>query len=646
MARREDYFERYARELAAVNRLKRFEAEVENEQQRLTYLDSLVQNERANLTSLQQVFAVPPVDLAAVQTVLQQVGDAAAQRASIAAGSRAARVEATTLSKDERAAIMAGASVKGDAPGILRRATALITPEMTPEKATAIASYAATQAAKFVGPGQDLGGVQANLQRAAAQAKGRVPTGPGADTAAQAAASRALEQFAFAGPSGVRGGYGGLAIVERRAQTADELERSGDKAAADKLRASGFATQEDALQAALEVARATGDINKADPYARDIYIEARNKQAYRNDQRADFEEEILASRKRIAQLEAERGALDAAYDDPALEVLRRELEAQGYKIERKGSEDEWKNRYLEYQNTPLYDTLLKADRLVEDARTNARPLQPETTAQTKAVNLARAFDQAGTSYDIDVLREQLEKDKSLAAASIDDALAFLVAYRELGGDKQAPAKLEADGKAAQAAKAAEAQKAAAATQRIEALKAQRAEIEQRAAAANTAPATPQAGVALPAALQVGLGALPSAPPSAGTPAVAGTAAAAPTRLQDPTNTNYAYQARPQGGFDVFFKGQQSGVAAPGTRAAQSIANVLGGGEPLSASRPKPSPARSTQGPAPAVATRSAPVAAPLAPSPAATATPATPATPAPAFETTEQRIQRLMEASR
>ena len=638
MPKREDYYERYARELAAVNRLKRFEAEVENEQQRLTYLDSLVQNERANLTSLQQVFAVPPVDLAAVQTVLQQVGDAAAQRASIAAGSRAARVEATSLTKDERAAIMAGASVKGDAPGILRRATALITPEMTPEKAAAIASFATSQAQKFASTGQELGGVLANLQRAAGTAKGKVPTGAGADTAAQAAASRALEQFAFAGPSGVRGGYGGLAIVERRAMTADELERAGDKAAAEKLRASGFATQEDALQAALEVARSTGDIKQADAYARDIYIEARNKQAYRNDQRADFEEEILASRKRIAQLEAERGALDAAYDDPALEVLRRELEAQGYKVERKGSADEWKNRYLQYQNTPIYDTLLKADRLVEDARTNARPLQADTVAQTKAVNLARAYDQAGTEYDINVLREQLEKDKSLNAASIDDALAFLVAYRELGGEKQAPAKLEADAKAAQASKQTEAQKAEAAKARLEGLKAQKAELETRAAATNAAPAPQAAPAVLPAALQAGLGALPGVAATVGTAAQPSATAGL---VQDPTNANYQYRPRAKGGFDVVFKGQPSGIAAQGTRAAQSIANVLSGAEPLPASRPKPRlPVGAPMAAAP-VAARPAPVAPSMAPQAPAAPTPAAPTVPP--FETADQRLKRLME---
>jgi hypothetical protein len=641
MARREDYYERYARQLAAVNRVKRFEAEVANEQQRLTYLDSLVQNERANLTSLQQVFAVPPVDLAAVQAVLQQVGDSAAQRAGVAAGSRAARVEATTLSKDERAAIMSGASVKGDAPGILRRATALISPTMTPEKATAIASFAASQAQRFQGQGQDLGAIQANLQRAAASAKGKVPTGPGADLAAQAAASRALEQFAFAGPSGVRGGYGGLAIVERRAQTADELERSGDKAAADKLRASGFATQEDALQAALEVVRTTGDATKADAYARDIYLEARNKQAYRNDQRADFEEEILASRKRIAQLEAERGALDAAYDDPALEVLRRELEAQGFRVERKGSADEWKNRYLQYQNTPLYDTLLKADRLVEDARTNARPLQPGTTAQTKAVNLARAYDQAGTAYDVNVLREQLAKDKTLKAQDIDDALAFLVAYRELGGDKQEPAQLEAAAQAAQAAKQTDAQKAQEAQARLAGLQAQKAELEAKKAAVNAAPPRPAKPAELPAALVAGLGALPGAPGEEEA-LVFGGGAVAPQREPDPTNPAYAYQSRAEGGFDVFFKGSPSGVAKAGSRAAQSIEQVLGGGRALPPPKPRPVPAQPAA--APATARAPAPAGAPAA---GQAPTPTAPAAPVkPAVETTEQRIKRLLEASR
>jgi len=479
----------------------------------------------------------------------------------------------------------------------------------------------------------------ANLQSAAGTAKGKVPTGAGADTVAQAAASRALEQFAFAGPSGVRGGYGGLAIVERRAMTADELERAGDKAAADKLRASGFATQEDALQAALEVARATGDLNKADPFARDIYIEARNKQAYRNDQRADFEEEILASRKRIAQLEAERNAIDAAYDDPALEVLRRELEAQGYKVERKGSADEWKNRYLQYQNTPLYGTLLKADRLVEDARTNARPLQADTVAQTKAVNLARAYDQAGTAYDINVLREQLEKDKTLNAASIDDALAFLVAYRELGGEKQDPVKIEAAAQAAQAAKQAEAQKAEAANARRESLNeglaAQRDVLEARRTLINKAPAPQAAPAALLAAPQEGLGALPGVGSTAG---MAAQPSATAGLVQDPTNANYQYRPRAEGGFDVVFKGRPSGIAAEGTRAAQSIANVLSGAAPLPASRPKPRPPAGAPMAAAPVAARPAAPPASVAPQAPTAPTPAVPP-----FETTEARIQRLME---
>ncbi len=139
-------------------------------------------------------------------------------------------------------------------------------------------------------------------------------------------------------------------------------------------------------------------------------------------------------------------------------------------------------------------------------------------------------------------------------------------------------------------------------------------------------------------LQAGLGALPGVAATVGTAAQPSATAGL---VQDPTNANYQYRPRAEGGFDVVFKGQPSGIAAQGTRAAQSIANVLGGAEPLPASRPKLRlPVGAPMAAAP-VAARPAPVAPSMAPQAPAAPTPAAPTVPP--FETADQRLKRLME---
>ena len=134
------------------------------------------------------------------------------------------------------------------------------------------------------------------------------------------------------------------------------------EARADRLEASEFATGQEAYDAALSVVRGTGEVARIeDEFARDIYEEAREKKAYRNDERADFEQSVLDSRRRTAEMEAERKRLqERITDNPAMEANRRELQARGYTFYDKDSPEAWKNAYAQYQMTPDYEVYLGA----------------------------------------------------------------------------------------------------------------------------------------------------------------------------------------------------------------------------------------------------------------------------------------------
>jgi len=413
-ARTPAYLEQYARTVHAAYRYERIQREIADEQGRVQYLDSMIGQERQTLAALQQVFRAEDLDAAQAANALK--GLAGAQRGAAAA---------KTATKAEQQALTS-AFAKGAAAG--RQATEALLADATPEKGQAILN-----AAKAIAGDKYTPDLAAHLNQYKAQyATRKAPSG--------VAAREGLEQAFFASPSGIRGGFEGLEVVERRKLTAAELEKGGLKADAEALRQSGYATQQDALEAALEQVRLTGQpAALEDTYARDIYLEARNKGAYTNAERADYEQEVLDSRRRLSQLETERQRIAGAYEDPAQEAIKRELIARGIKFY--DGDDAWRNKYVQYQNTPLYDTLLAADRLVDAAKRDGKPLAPSTKAQNMVTALSMQYERTGTQFDINTLRAQLEKAKDLTPKDINDALGFIVAYRELGGDKQDPENL-------------------------------------------------------------------------------------------------------------------------------------------------------------------------------------------------------------
>jgi hypothetical protein len=635
-ARTPTYLQQYSRVLNAAYRYERIQREVQDEQARVQYLDSLIGQERQTLAGLQQVFRAEPLSLEVAQGLLRDMSAADTARALAEARGAAAYKAGTTVSKGEASELR---SAYAQSAELGYSTTEALLAGASPEKQAAILKALPSSV-----PAQD----RAALSKYAASVASKKPLGTGGGGAAAAeqakAVSSALEAAYFAGPTGIRGGYQGLAVVERRKLTAAQLEEGGDKKAAEALRKSGYATQQDALDAALESVRGSGDPQAIpDQYARDIYLEARNTQAYTNAERADFEQEVLDSRKRIAKLEGERASIAGAYKDPAQEAIKRELTARGYKFAGVGSVDEWQNRYLPYQNTPYYDVLLKADRLVDSAKQNAKPLSPTSKAQNMVATLTMQYERTGTKFDLDTLRKQLSKAQDLSPADIDDALSFIVAYRELGGDAQDPKQLEflkqqeeSEKRNAEAYRAEREQKALLKQREIDAaredarlieekLKRTPAEVraehardeapgkyyarlralgvdaeDARSLAVKQVPPPPApraAPVAAPPAPPPPTPRAPVAPPVAAPPAPEPGIIGAPF---EEAGTPYSYRKTPEG-YLIYKGGFYAGKAAPGSHAAQSIERVMAGQTPLRPlpPPPAPSPAPVRTSPAPA-----------------------------------------------
>ena len=456
--RRPKYLDRYARRVAAAARYEEAQKDIQDEQDRIQYLDSLIASERQTVAELQRIFAAEPTNFADSQRLLKEAGalDTAIRQAEAQqqqAAARAAVLPPEAVAELDR-------MIRTGAPGQARRA-ALQLIETFPGAAPKVLAQATRAAARL-----QKGDLEA-IREAAGQArapKAGVPRGTQERLEEMgAAAQEALETAYFAGEAGIRGGFAGKAIADLRELTAAQLRERAETAAdeaqkklltarADALDASDFATGAEALDAALAVVRTTGDPSQVeDPLARTMYEEARQRRAYRNDQRADFEQEVLDSRKRLAGLEQEKTKLKGAYDDPRQELLRRTLRTQGFKVEdpyvfRDGryevNPQAWKNAYLRYQNTPEYDFYIGAHERVDRAVEAGETLEPSTRGERLAVSFTMMRGRRGENTSPAELAKQLEK-AGLKGKDLTDAVSFTMAWWNLGGPEQTQQTVEA-----------------------------------------------------------------------------------------------------------------------------------------------------------------------------------------------------------
>jgi len=642
--RRPAYIEQYARTVAAVNRYQDIQRTIADEQAAAQYLDGLIAQERQVLTDLQGVFRTPPETSGGTSAIIQQQYALEDARRQSEAARRAARAGASRVDPATVQRILEPLR-RNDKPTAIATAREALRGSTTVQ-AEKILNQLAAVADTYNLAAADLQELRTFAQQnARAMPSGAAPAGEFREQ--EQAFAQALESAYFAGPSGIRGGYEGLEVANLRGLTAEALrERAAtedDQAQAKRLEqraaaleASAFATADDALEAAFAVVRATGDPSAIeDEYARTIYEEARQRQAYRNDQRADFEQEVLDSRKRLARLEQQRAeAPGSQYTDPRQEAIRRELAARGYDLERNGG------RYLRYQKSPYYDLMIDADSKLRSVLEDDVALEPVNRAQRMAETLVLQYDRTGTEYDIEKLRRQLSK--ALAGDELQDALAYALAYKEadrLGLSEPTQRELQrqktADEQAQRERQRQEserrAREAELARRDVEALETEQAvSIRERRAAVDPAVArtardtytrlraqglspemarrralqelqtqeirrpgeAPRILMGTEFAEEVARrpGTAPEIEFAPSMPEVelAPSAASVTTRKQDPTNRAYEYE-EVDDGFRVYFQGRPVSTARKGTRAAQSIESVLAGGAPLPRAAP-PAPA--------------------------------------------------------
>jgi len=160
--RRPQYIESYARTVSSYQRYQDIARDIQVEQDRVNYLDSLMASERQNLTNLNEVFRVRPQDLGSAQALLQQQyagEDAARRRVASGAAGRAAGLRLPKAVSDQ---------VKRDLAAnkpIDARNTALgaITADTTPEQGSELLSLLATGGLEAKG----IAEVRGQLQRVA-----------------------------------------------------------------------------------------------------------------------------------------------------------------------------------------------------------------------------------------------------------------------------------------------------------------------------------------------------------------------------------------------------------------------------------------------------------------------------------------------
>lgn len=567
--RRPQYIESYARTVSSYQRFQDITKDIQVEQDRVNYLDSLMASERQNLTNLNEVFRVRPQDLGSAQALLQQQyagEDAARRRVASGAAGRAAGLRLPKAVSDQvKRELASGKPVDA-------RNTALgaITADTTPEQGRELLSLLQREGLDV----KEIAKVRGQLQQVA---KGRAPSGAARaaspeEQAVERATQQQLEAAFFAGPAGIRGGYDGQAIVERRQQTAApegvsySTEAEAFEAALAAMQDGALAVEDFASEADFKLAKA-------------LYDEAAAKQAYRNDQRVNFEGEVLASRARVAELEQLRTeAPGAQYTDPTRERYKRELIARGYDPDKNGG------RYLQFQKSPYYGAMVAADDILDSLLADDVELEAVSREQRMAADLVRQLDATGKPYDITKLEKQLSK--VLKGEELQGALAFALATKEYDTQGlESPSQRELQRAAKQREAKAEEQAVAddaAITADLEGELDQQALFMQRLQQ-DTTTDRPVLGARIAASLAAEREAVAPSP--------------APPRRSidldvevDPTDPRFVYRETADG-YQVIQEGRDPYNVPRGSRAARSIERVLAGDAPLRPVQPSaPAPA--------------------------------------------------------
>jgi len=418
----------YMAALALPSIYEAVERDLTSLEQRREYLEGLVAQQQNEIANLERTFQTPPVDSAALQAMLERLDALGVEKEKIL-GSQAGQMSAADRRafKDE---------VINDRFGVANRlrdfdgtraqfeTRVQLYEEALREQGGRIAAGAASAAQSI-----------RNAREGAAESGQRPFAAVGAGGADEAItetqeAIRALRQRT---PEGIRGGDAGELEIARRANAAAP-------------EGTGFATEEDAFQAAL-TALADGVMDLEDfggnqaalDLAQQVYNKAREVGAYENRLQANFESTMLAARQRLAQLEAQSESLARqAGLTREQELARMQLTRLGYDLDKP---------YVRLQKSRYYPNLIRGDELFNAALEASARLAAEdpdrfTTPQgmgsvviptNKPQTLARDYvAQRWNAGDrtIDFTQMEREFGKVLRGDDLQEAMSFAYAFHK------------------------------------------------------------------------------------------------------------------------------------------------------------------------------------------------------------------------
>jgi hypothetical protein len=496
MPRSSQYLYRYMAGLALPSLYAQVERDFADLEQRREYLQGLVAQQQQLIADLERTFTVPPTDSIALQAQLEKLDEEGVETSQILAEQRG------VMSESQKQAFLSDMRAQG---GLNR-----VTKALEENQGLTRAAYDAR--VELYRQGLISMGVPAAEARAEADrvTAARVGAGdfaaPGISRERQREMSE-LEETARVlrqrGPEGIRGGQAGEEEITRRVN-------------AQAAEGTGFATEEDAYQAAL-AALADGVMDLDDfggneaalALAQEVYNKARTLGAYRNDERSNFETAMLQARQRYAQLVAQSEQLAAPEGmSREQELARRQAEALGY---------DFSKPYVRQQKSRYYNNLIRGDELFNAALEASARLEAEdpdrfrtpqgmssvVTPTNRSQRLARDYiAQRWNAGDRTINFRELENEfgKVLRGDDLQEALSFAYAfYKGLRANIQTPTDAERQMEAQRAA--AEAREA-----RIEAANRARAAAEEQAKLLQRmeferAAATEQAGAATAAAVR-------------------------------------------------------------------------------------------------------------------------------------------------
>jgi hypothetical protein len=319
MPRAQDYTYSFMAGLALPVMYQRVAAEYVDLERRREFVDGMIAQENQQIANLEQVFKTPATDSSTLQALLERLErqNIDLSRVGSGAGARLADVEKAYRQAAQNSP--SGAFTDLTTNDTLTNA----------EYRVALRGYKAGLVAG--GASQAEADSQANrvgTSRTNAGIKFAREGDSGRKAALEAVGEteQAILDLRQRGPTGIAGGASGQVEVERRQGTAAP-------------EGSTFATEEDAFVAAI-AAVSDGELSQDDfesevdfSTAKRVYDAAKASGAYRNDQRASFEDAMLSARRRLAQLEAQ--AQEIARPEGVSreqEMARKQLEARGYDL--------------------------------------------------------------------------------------------------------------------------------------------------------------------------------------------------------------------------------------------------------------------------------------------------------------------------